>query len=118
MTAIMMINGTFADWTIAGIIPKSVMPHMEPHGQRPGPLSNAHVGRHPGHKMSHGSLTPYGGASRQGSVSPSCALYPKGKFRPSTARGRGLLLPGSINPTTNPFSKESTSVFPFFKRRC
>ena len=35
MTAIMMINGTFADWTIAGIIPKSVMPHMEPHGQSP-----------------------------------------------------------------------------------
>jgi len=47
-----------------------------------------------GHTMAHGSLTPYGGTSRQGSDFPLCALYPKGTFRPSTAKGRGLLLPG------------------------
>jgi hypothetical protein len=59
---------------------------MEPHGQARGPIKNVRVGRHPGPKIAHGSLTPCGGASRQGSVFSSCALYPKVTFRPSTAK--------------------------------
>ncbi len=56
-----------------------------PTGKARGALVNAPVGRHPGQALAHGSLTPYGGASRQGGVSPLCALYPNGNHRPSTA---------------------------------
>jgi hypothetical protein len=59
--------------------------------------------------MANGSLTPYGGASRQGSVFPLCALYAKGMHRPSTAiPPEAGLLPGERHPSSFPFVVDET----------